>query len=133
MNTLANDPELVQLLHAACSKNQRALIRQALNSGADIDAPFTNGHTPLFKAVLDANFELAEMLLELGADPSQGCGKISSTSLIKNHLAISLSDSTHYYKPLARLADLTRIFAERAALNAHIRHPSRPTTRVASL
>jgi ankyrin repeat protein len=55
-------------LHIAVLKKCMECIHLLVSSGAEIDLPDGNGHTPLVVAMTDSNYEVADVLLELGAN-----------------------------------------------------------------
>jgi ankyrin repeat protein len=130
----SNQLALSRSIHTACAKGDRSSISRALRQGAHIDAPNSNKHTPLFAAIISADYELAHFLMDMGADPSKGCLQISCISLIENHLAISNSYLNEAYnKPLAALSARAGVFAERAALSSQITRPANAAPRLKSL
>ena len=56
-------------LWEAVRAGDAAAARQALDAGADVNARFRYGQTPLFKAAERGNAEIVRLLLERGADP----------------------------------------------------------------
>jgi ankyrin repeat protein len=65
------------LLHEACSQGKIAVVRELIAKNADINAENCYGATPLGYAVLKNHYDIAELLLENGADPN---GHVSTDS-----------------------------------------------------
>ena len=56
------------LLHYAAQQNKILLAKTLLSVGADINIQDSHGHTPLFIAIKNGNTELAQKLIEKGAN-----------------------------------------------------------------
>ena len=72
-------------LMVAVEKFDRGLIIRLINLGADINAPLSDGMTPLMRVVLGGSYELADILLKSGADPSmKNSNKKTALSIAKD-------------------------------------------------
>ena len=78
-----------QLLHTAVWENDPQLVSSLLSSGADANAVFSGGFTPLHTAASKNRKEIAEMLLSNGADV---CA-ITRTHFTPLHLAATTGAS----------------------------------------
>jgi ankyrin repeat protein len=58
-------------LHAACDANAPLIVEMLLKAGTDVDQPCGLGRTPLMRAAVRANTQLAAMLLDAGADAAR--------------------------------------------------------------
>ena len=63
-------PDDPVVLHAICSKQSHDKIATLVSEGADVDQPDGWGNTPLHFACNSGDFELANLLLSLGANPN---------------------------------------------------------------
>lgn len=68
-------------LNAACSKGDLELVKFHINKGADPNAQNSDGDTPLIDAVGPFHHEIAEYLLEKGADPKLKIGNATPFEL----------------------------------------------------
>jgi ankyrin repeat protein len=59
-------------LHWAARNGDEAMIRLLLDNGADINTKNGDGSTPMMLAIVNDRFDIAALLLELGADPNDG-------------------------------------------------------------
>jgi ankyrin repeat protein len=59
-------------LHWAARNGDEAMIHLLLGNGADINARNGDGSTPMMLAIVNDRFDIAALLLELGADPNDG-------------------------------------------------------------
>ena len=55
-------------MHAAASVNSVEICNMLLKAGAEINATNSLGYTPLFVAVVNENKQVAQLLIESGAD-----------------------------------------------------------------
>ncbi len=60
-----------QALGAAIDLNDLPVIRELVAAGGDVNAAGKSGHTPLTFAFKKKRYEAADLLLELGADPTR--------------------------------------------------------------
>ena len=67
------------------------MVRLLIRRGSDVNAVDANGRAPIHQAVLAGLPELAELLLEAGADPSMGCKAIGMTNTVL-HQAVLQGD-----------------------------------------
>ncbi|MDR0631640.1 MAG: ankyrin repeat domain-containing protein [Holosporaceae bacterium] len=65
------------LLHEACYQGRIAVVRELIAKNADINAENCYGAIPLGYAILKNHYDIAELLLENGADPN---GHVSTDS-----------------------------------------------------
>lgn len=56
-------------LYLAAINNNREIVQQMLNSGIDVDSKWIKGRTALSAVAINGDIELAEMLLQNGAQP----------------------------------------------------------------
>jgi len=55
-------------IHIKCFNGNIEAVKQHLDNGVDVDAKSDNGRTPLHTAVSNDHKEIAELLIEKGAD-----------------------------------------------------------------
>jgi len=68
-NVNACDDQQMTLLHWACDRGHKELVRLLLSKGANVDAKDEEGMTPFACAVLCENDDIAEALIRAGANP----------------------------------------------------------------
>ena len=89
ISVFADDSELCE----AVKKNDATLVRACVDRGCDVDAPDSSGATPLYFAVTRGYGEIAEILIDAGADVNKEVtfvGPLSTTgySLVAHALGI---------------------------------------------
>jgi ankyrin repeat protein len=57
-------------MYVACQGGHLGAVQLLLDRGADLDEPYVNGWTPLHWAVRNGHGQVAQFLLEHGADPA---------------------------------------------------------------
>lgn len=90
LETVKDFPVIAEVL-SLCEGGPSALprakyVRSLIAMGADVNAPRTNGNTPLFQAVLSGNVECMQLLIDAGADVNTAC-KMDLTPLMLACLA----------------------------------------------
>ena len=71
VDAVAENPSQVRPLHSAAARNDAALVRQLLASGADPNVAQHGGWTALHSAAKHGNAEMVQVLLQYNADPHQ--------------------------------------------------------------
>jgi ankyrin repeat protein len=62
-----NESTQQSALYCSVANGHAEVPRFLLERGADVDSKLVDGHTPLFRVVIQGNVELVELLLQYGA------------------------------------------------------------------